>query len=171
MGGTETAWELWSKPSAAKGEELAEGRWQKPKKTLPPFELAVLSGKTWRLKDLEGKSLLINVWATWCGPCQAELPHLQQLYEKVKDRTDVQVLTFNIDEELGLVEPHLKEKGYTFPVLTAYNFVMSLLDSIGIPQNWIIDPKGSWRWTQFGFGGGADWVESMIERLESVKSD
>jgi thiol-disulfide isomerase/thioredoxin len=126
MGGTETAWELWSKPSAAKGEELAEGRWQEPKKTLPPFELADLSGKTWRLKDLEGKSLLINVWATWCGPCKEELPHLQQLYNKGKDRTDVQVLT-------------------------AYNFVMSLLDLIGIPQNWVIDPKGAWRWTQLGF--------------------
>jgi hypothetical protein len=81
------------------------------------------------------------------------------------------VLSFNIDEELGLVEPYLKEKGYTFPVLTAYSFVMSLLDSVGIPQNWIVDPKGAWRWTQLGFGGETNWPESMIQRLESVKSD
>ncbi len=170
-GGTEIAWALWSQPPAAKGQELAEGRWEKAKKPLPPFELADLSGKTWRLKRLEGKSLLINVWATWCGPCQSEQPKLQKLYDQVKDRSDVQILTFNIDEDAGLVAPFLKEKGYTFPVVVAYNYVNSLLDSIGIPQNWIVDPKGAWRWTQLGFDSAeTDWPQSMLQRLESVKN-
>jgi thiol-disulfide isomerase/thioredoxin len=169
-GGTETAWALWSQPPA-KGQELAEGRWEKAKKTLPPFEMADLSGKTWRLKSLEGKSVLINVWATWCGPCQSEQPKLQKLYDQVKDRSDVQILTFNIDEDAGLVAPFLKEKGYTFPVVVAYNYVNSLLDSIGIPQNWIVDPKGAWRWTQLGFDSAeTDWPQSMLQRLESVKN-
>src|SRR5208283_217665 len=121
LGGTETAWAVWSKPPAGKAEELAEGRWEKTKKEIPAFELADLSGKTWRLKELGGKTLLINLWATWCGPCNAELPRLQNFYEKVKGRSDVQVLTFNIDEDLGLVAPYLKDKGYTFPVLPAYS--------------------------------------------------
>ena len=86
------------------------------------------------MKSLEGKSILINVWATWCGPCQSEQPKLQKLYDQVKDRSDVQILTFNIDEDAGLVAPFLKEKGYTFPVVVAYNYVNSLLDSIGIPH-------------------------------------
>jgi thiol-disulfide isomerase/thioredoxin len=72
--------------------------------------------------------LLINVWATWCGPCQAELPKLEKLYEKVKDRSDLQILTLTIDEDLGAVAPFMKEKGYTFPVLPAYSFVTGLLD-------------------------------------------
>ena len=170
MGGSETAWNLWSKPPAPKVQELAEGRWEKPKKQLPAFELPDLTGQTWGLKNLEGKSVLINLWATWCGPCQAELPKLQKLYEKVKGRADTQILTFNIDEDLGLVAPHVKEKGFTFPVLPAYSFVISLLDSIGIPQNWVVDPRGTWRWTQLGYDSAEpNWVEAMIERLESVR--
>jgi thiol-disulfide isomerase/thioredoxin len=171
MGGTEVAWAVWSKPPDAKPAELAEGRWEKPKLKIPSFELADLSGKTWKLKTLEGKTLLINLWATWCGPCNAELPHFQKLYEKVKDRPDFQILTFNIDEDLGLVEPFMKEKGYTFPVLPAYSLVVNLLDGYAIPQNWVVDPVGTWRWTQIGFGGAADWMDDMIQRLESVKKN
>ena len=109
LGGSETAWNLWSKPPAAKIQELAESGWQKPTKTMPAFELADLSGKTWRLKNLEGRAVLINVWATYCGPCQAELPHLEKLYRKLKDRSDLQILTLTIDEDLGAVPPFMNE--------------------------------------------------------------
>lgn len=173
MGGTEVAWAAWSKPPAAKVEELKEGRWEKPTKQIPAFEITDLSGKTWKLVTLEGKSLLINLWATWCGPCNEELPHLEELYKRVKNRSDVQILSFNMDEDLGLVEPFVKEKGFTFPVLPAFSLVNGLFDNgWGIPQNWIIDPQGKWRWTQLGFGAEPDWVEQMIQRMESVrKSD
>ena len=171
MGGSELAWDVWSKPQVTKGQELTDGRWEKATKALPSFELSDLAGKTWRMKDLGGKSVLINVWATWCGPCQAELPHLQKLYEKVKARSDIQILTFNIDDNPGVIMPYMKENGFTFPVLPAYDFVTSVLDSIGIPQNWIVDPKGKWRWTQMGFGSDPVWEESMLRKLESVKRD
>jgi thiol-disulfide isomerase/thioredoxin len=144
MGGTEVAWAVWSKP---------------------------LSGKTWKLTTLEGKSVLINLWATWCGPCNAELPHLEKLYEKVRDRPDFQILTFNIDEDLGLVEPFMKEKGYTFPVLPAYSLVVNFLDGYSIPQNWVVDPRGTWRWTQIGYGGNADWADDVIQHLDAVKKN
>ena len=171
-GGTEVAWTVWKTPPAGKPQELAEGRWEKATKAMPAFELADLTGKTWRVKNLEGKSVLINVWATWCGPCNAELPHLQKLYEKVKDRSDVQIITLNIDQDLGLVDPFVKEKGFTFPVLPAYSFVISLLDSVGIPQNWILDPKGAWRLTQLGYDASdAQWADTMIGKLQSVKTE
>jgi thiol-disulfide isomerase/thioredoxin len=169
LGGTDVAWGVWSKPPGTKPQEATEGRWEKPTRQLPTFELADLSGKTWKLATFEGKSVLINIWATWCGPCKTELPHLQKLYETVKDRPGLQILTFNIDEDLGLVEPFMKEKGYTFPVLPAFSFVTTLLDGFAIPQNWIVDPKGAWRWTQIGYGGEPDWIDVMIRRMEEVK--
>ncbi|SPE40560.1 hypothetical protein SBA3_3790006 [Candidatus Sulfopaludibacter sp. SbA3] len=169
MGGSETAWNVWSSLPDGKPAELKEGRWEKPSESLPSFELTDLSGVGWKLQTLEGKSVLINLWATWCGPCNEELPHLQKLYEQVKDRSDLQILTFNIDADLGLVEPFMKEKGYTFPVLPAANLVNEILDEVAIPQNWIVDPHGAWRWTQLGFGGEPDWIGAMIQRLESVK--
>jgi thiol-disulfide isomerase/thioredoxin len=171
-GGTEGAWNVWKTPPAGKTPELAEGRWEKATKAMPAFELADLNGKTWRVKNLEGKSVLINVWATWCGPCQAELPHLEKLYEKLKDRSDVQIMTLNIDQDLGLVGPFVKEKGWTFPVLPAYSFVLALLDSVAIPQNWILDPKGVWRWSQLGFDASdAKWADTVIGNLEAVKKE
>ncbi len=144
LGGTEAAWKLWSRPPAARIQELAESGWKRPTKPLPAFELADLSGKTWRLRELGGRAVLINVWATWCGPCQRELPHLQKMYEKLKNRADLQILTLTLDQDSAVVAPLLKEKGYTFPVIPAYGFVTELLDLVGVPQNWIVDSKGEW---------------------------
>jgi len=169
LGGTETAWNIWSKPPAAKIQTAEESGWQKPKKAMPAFELADLSGKTWRLKELAGRAVLINVWATWCGPCKAELPHLEKLYEKVKGRSDLQILTLTIDEDLGAVAPFMKEKGYTFPALPAYSFVTGLLDLVAIPQNWIVDAKGEWRWTGAPAVPDAEWEDAMLKQLESVR--
>jgi thiol-disulfide isomerase/thioredoxin len=169
LGGTETAWAVWSQLPAARIRESAESGWKKPTKTMPAFELADLSGKTWSLKSLGGKAVLINVWATWCVPCKAELPHLQKLYEKVKDRKDLQILTLTIDEDLGAVAPFLKEKGYTFPVLPAYGLLTGQLAVETIPQNWILDTKGEWSWTGMPDGPDVEWEAAMLKQIESVK--
>jgi thiol-disulfide isomerase/thioredoxin len=173
QGGTETAWAVWSKQPAGSGaEQVAEGRWEKATKKIPDFELTDLSGKTWRLKELGGKTLLITLWATWCGPCQFELPHLEKFYEKVKDHKDIQILTFDIDEDLGVVAPFLKEKSYTFPVLPAYSTVVSLLDGFAIPQTWLVDSHGVWQWKQLGYSGGsdADFEKEMLDRVKSIET-
>lgn len=170
QGGTETAWALWSKPPGG-ADQTAEGSWEKATKQIPDFELSDMSGKTWKLKDLAGKTLLINLWATWCGPCQAELPHLEKFYEKNKDRKDIQILTFDIDEDLGVVAPFIKDKGFTFPVLPAYSTVVGLLDGFAIPQTWLVDSRGVWQSKQIGFSGGsdADFEKEMLQHLDSTK--
>jgi thiol-disulfide isomerase/thioredoxin len=119
----------------------------------------IFNGKTWRLKDLQGKTVLIASWATWCGPCRLELPYLQKFYEKVKNRSDIQVLTFNIDEDPGLVAPFVKKNRYTFPVLSAF----SMEDARGfVPKAWVVDPRGIWRWVQSGFDEPA--TEAAFEK-------
>jgi thiol-disulfide isomerase/thioredoxin len=171
LGGTEVAWSAWSAPTTAPNAAKAdEARWEKPTKTLPDFQLSDLSGKTWTTKSLNGKVVLINLWATWCGPCNAELPQLQKLYEQAKNRSDFQILTFNIDEDLGLVEPFMKEKGYTFPVVPAYSYVVNLVNGYAIPQNWVLNPKGAWEWTQIGYGSDDAWVKDMLAKLDAVKA-
>jgi thiol-disulfide isomerase/thioredoxin len=171
MGGTEVAWAAWGQPTnipnAAKADDA---RWEKPTKTLPTFQLADLSGKTWSVKSLNGKVVLLNLWATWCGPCNAELPQLQKLYEQTKGRSDLQILTLNIDEDPGLIEPFMKEKGYSFPVVPAYSYVVNLLDGFAIPQNWVLDAKGQWDWTQVGYGSDDAWVKDMLAKLDAVKA-
>jgi thiol-disulfide isomerase/thioredoxin len=133
------------------------------------IDLLNLAGKTWKLTSLEGKTLLINVWASWCGPCRSEHPHLEKLYRKVKDRSDIQILTFNVDDHVGQVKPYMKEQKFTFPVLLAKNYVDELLPVLSIPRNWIVDANGKWRLEQIGFGNDADWEKLMMDKLESAK--
>ncbi len=98
------------------------------------------------------------------------MPHFQKLYEKVKDRSDVVLVTMNIDEESGLVEPFVKEKGFTFPVLLAYQFINSMLDTVSIPRNWIVDAHGKWQWEQIGFNAmEADWEGATLARIDGVR--
>ncbi|WP_158822292.1 TlpA disulfide reductase family protein [Granulicella sp. S156] len=175
QGGTETAWDTWSRLPAADKTILAEGRWEKPKKSIPAFELTDLSGKTWRLKELNGKSVLIDVWATWCGPCQAELPNLQKLYEQVKGRDDIQILTFDYDSNPGVVGPYLKDKGYTFPVLPIVSAaqIEDAVNDNGIPQNWVLDRSGTSLWRQIGYGPESydDFSKDMLTRLSPVPAN
>jgi thiol-disulfide isomerase/thioredoxin len=173
MEGTPAVWARWIEPppDAGKSAPLTEGGWKEATKDLPAFELADVNGKTWRLTELKGKVVLINLWATWCGPCMAELPHVQKLFEATRDRKDIQVLTFNVDDDLGLVAPFLAEKKFTFPVLPAVDLVRKMLDDgLAIPQNWLLDATGKWRLTQIGFNvTETDWAGAVTKKLEALK--
>lgn len=170
LGGTETAWKAWSAQPPKTAVAAEPAHWVKPTETLPSFELADLSGKTWKLGELKGKVLVVDVWATWCHPCVAELPQVEKLYAKLKARADVQLLTFDIDSDLGLVAPFVKENGYSFPVLPATEFVNDLLPNIAIPQIWLVDAKGNWVWTQVGSSEGDAWVDELVKKLDAVKA-
>ncbi len=166
LGGTPEGYRMFmDKPKVA---EATDSRWEKPKNPLPAFTLTDLNGKTWRLANLEGKALLINIWATWCSPCVAEHPELQKLYDKLKDRGDVSVLTFNVDEDLGKVAPYLAEHKYTFPVMPAKDVVDAVVPVLAIPRNWLVSPKGKLEWEQIGFGGDSKWEEAILAKLEEV---
>ena len=98
------------------------------------------------------------------------MPHLQTLYERIKDRKDVQVVTFNVDDNIGAVAPFMKENNYTFPVVPAAFLMRDLVASLGIPLNWFVDAKGVVRLERGGFGGdGAKWVDEMLEALEQLR--
>lgn len=175
QGGSEMAWDTWSRRPSEDKTILADGRWENPKKSLPSFELADLSGKTWRLKELNGKSVLIDVWATWCGPCQAELPNLQKLYEQLKNRSDIQILTFDVDDDPGVIGPYLTDKGYTFPVLPIASAaeIEAAVNDNGIPQNWVLDRSGTSLWRQIGYGpeNYDDFSKDMLTRLGAVPAN
>jgi thiol-disulfide isomerase/thioredoxin len=113
-------------------EPVSEIRWEVPRNPLPAFTLTDLGGKTWKLTDLNGKATLINVWATWCGPCRAEHPEFQKLYEKVKDRGDITVLSLNVDEEGGLVAPYMTDNHYTFPVMLGKDMLRAVSGEDGV---------------------------------------
>ncbi len=100
------------------------------------------------------------------------MPHLQKLYERVKDRKDIQVVTFNVDDNIGAVAPFMKENKYTFPVVPAQFLMRDLVPSLGIPLNGLVDPGGVVRLEKVGFGGdAAKWVDDMFEALEKLRKE
>ena len=145
--------------------------WSGTNRAIPPFSLLDLNGKTWTLDSLKGKTTLVNVWATWCAPCRLELPLIQELYEKSKDRSDIQVITLNIDTDQNLVEPFLKKNKFSFPSLFGKSFMDKFAGSIGIPMTWIVDSAGTIRNETLGYSSSStDWVSQMLKRIEDVKS-
>jgi thiol-disulfide isomerase/thioredoxin len=168
LGGTQGGSDAWV--AAVAGAKVVAGDgWEKASKDLPDRDLTDLNGKTWKLSELKGKVVLINVWATWCGPCRSEHPYLQALYDKVKDRTDIAVLTMSVDDSVGDVAPYMKDKSYTFPVLLASRYVGELTPGEGVPQNWIVGADGKWAWMQIGFGDDSDWAGKILKKLEAEK--
>jgi peroxiredoxin len=84
----------------------------------PVFSLRDIDGKQVSLGDFKDKVVLINFWATWCQPCQVEMPHLQKMHMEFADQGFV-VLSISIDEarSASMVKPLIRKNGYTFPVL------------------------------------------------------
>jgi len=169
LGGTEATLELWKRPPS-QSEIAKSSPWQTAGKEMTEWKLTDLQGKTWQMSSLRGKTIFINVWASWCGACQEEHPYLQKLYEQIKDRQDVQVVTFDVDEEVGAVEPYMQKHGYTFPVLLASQYVESLPVANGIPRNWIVSSNGQWLWDQRGFDPDEKWPEKIMQKIEESKT-
>jgi thiol-disulfide isomerase/thioredoxin len=141
-GGREDAWLEWVGAGKVPDSAAARPAGLQYSAPLANFESKDLSGKTWKLDDLKGKATFIDIWATWCGPCRAEHPELQRLYQAVRGRKDIQILTFSVDETAYLAEAYLKEKSYTFPAIVSKELVERLFPTAGLPQAWIIDAQG-----------------------------
>jgi thiol-disulfide isomerase/thioredoxin len=179
MGGTGEGWDSATavnqvpvKPAAAAKAAVTAAfqfaAWNRVNKALNEMSLKDVQAKTWTLADLRGKMTLVTAWATWCGPCRDELPSVQKLYELAKDRDDIQVITLNLDEDPGLVDPFLAAYHYTFPVLmSARDYAAGqAIGDLAIPQNWLVDRTLILREKSAGFDSTIpDWPKAMLDKL------
>ena len=105
------------------------------------FTLADLNGKKWTLKDLRGKVVLVNFWATWCPPCRKEMPDLETLYERFQGQGLV-VLSIS-DETADKVKPFIAERKITYPVLLDKGRKVNEEFAVeGIPHSFVYDRSG-----------------------------
>jgi peroxiredoxin len=109
----------------------------------PEFALQDLSGKTVRLSDYAGKVVIVDFWATWCGPCRAEVPDFVRLQSKYRDKGLV-ILGLSLDENgEKLVRDFAKEYGVNYPMLLANPETARRYGGIvGIPTTFVLDRKG-----------------------------
>jgi thiol-disulfide isomerase/thioredoxin len=152
-------------------ETLAKERISKP---AIPFALKSLDGSTVRLADLRGKIVVIDFWATWCGPCIQSFPYLQKVYEKHKNDGDIVILAVNTwesksgQELVDQVRDFVNKNKYSFPVLFDEGFVEKY-GVEGIPTKFIIDQKGTIQFKDIGFGGGDEMMQKMELQFQLLR--
>lgn len=108
----------------------------------PDFQLQNLDGQLVSLSDLRGKPVLLNFWATWCGPCRGEMPHLEQIYQEWSNKGLI-LLTINIGESSSQVGDFMREYNLSMPVLLDIRQVVAEQYNItAIPTTFFIDKDG-----------------------------
>ena len=111
----------------------------------PDFTLKSKSGKNIKLSEHRGDVVMINFWASWCGPCRQEMPALEQLYSRYKDLGFV-ILGVNIDEDSGKAVGMLNNSPVSFPILFDNDKkISSLYDVTAMPMTILIDRNGNLR--------------------------
>ena len=131
------------------------------------FTLKSLDGKVVKLADLRGKVVVLDFWATWCGPCKYSFPYLQKVYDKYRGNDRVVILAVNTwESETGkareaLVKKFIDENRYTFPVLLDEG-VVEKYGVNGIPTKFVIDRNGRIQFRKIGAEG-----EEMLQNLSA----
>ncbi|MEB3102427.1 peroxiredoxin family protein [Ferviditalea candida] len=111
----------------------------------PNFKLSKLDGEAVSLSDLKGKKVILNFWATWCPPCQMEMPHMEKIYKEY-EKQGVVVLGVNLtftEQDPAKVPVFVQDYGLSFPIaLDKKGEVSDLYAVVGYPTTYIIDSRG-----------------------------
>lgn len=108
----------------------------------PALDLINVDGKRVSLSEYKGQVVLINLWATWCPPCKAEMPALQDFYEGYKDQAFTIIGIAN-GEAADVVAPFVKDYGLTFPIWLDEDFQTErLFGTITLPTSWLVNRNG-----------------------------
>jgi len=154
---------------AENGDALSDGTTDAPTENIngeagegfaPDFSVELLTGETFTLSEQRGKVVLINFWATWCGPCVAKMPRTQELFEQYQD--DVVFIGVNAGEDRNVVNDFISAGGYTFNIGldSDMHIIQHIYPAVGIPYTVIINADGT---IADDFLGGGDQIGAEIE--------
>ena len=140
---------LFSAPSSALKEVKELSRWNADKikkqlggKEAPDLAMTDIHGKPIKLSDLKGRTVLLDFWATWCGPCRADGPSLDKLYQKYGDK-NLAIIGISVDEEKPVVQKFLSDHPHGYPVVLTIENEMPRAYQIGVfPTYVVIDADG-----------------------------
>ena len=141
------------------------------RKPAPEFSLKDSGGKTVKLSDYKGKIVLLNFWATWCGPCKIEIPWFMDFEQEYKDR-GFAVLGVSMDEDgWNAVKPYLETHKVNYRVLLGDDTVGGLYGGVeSLPTTFIIDRDGRVAAVHIGLVSKSEYQNDIINLLENGKS-
>ena len=151
--------------TAAPGETAPET--QESSNLAPDFTVYDLEGNAHKLSDFRGKPVLLNFWASWCGPCQMEMPDFQKFYESHGDKVNFVIvnLTDGQQETVETASAFIEEKGYTFPVYYDTDIDAAMKYGVSaVPVSYFIDAEGNFvAWAQGALT--ADMLQQGMDML------
>ncbi|QES91335.1 TlpA family protein disulfide reductase [Empedobacter brevis] len=129
------------------------------------FEMVYADGRSVNMEDLKGKVVFMNFWATWCPPCIAEMPSIQQLYDKVKDDEEIVILTVEVEGKRDKVAKFMERKKLSLPVVYPNSSIPTKFFNGSLPTTVILDKKGNIAHTTMGMAdySGQDIVDFLNE--------
>jgi len=132
----------------------------------PDFVLKSATGENLRLSEYRGDVVMINFWATWCGPCRQEMPLLDELYSRY-GRVGFSLLGVNIDDNQSKAMNMVSELGVSFPVLfDSRKEVSELYEVNAMPVTVLIDREGTVRYVHHGYKPG--YEDKYLEQIRSL---
>jgi len=113
-----------------------------PAVALPIFKMVDVKGKPFNLSDCKGKKIFVNLWASWCPPCRAEIPSIEKLYNKV-DKTKTAFVMLSLDNDFATAVNFATKNKLVTPVYYPAENLPALFNVQGIPATFIFDEDGS----------------------------
>jgi peroxiredoxin len=140
------------------------------RKAAPDFSLKDADGRSVTLAEYKGKVVLLNFWATWCGPCKIEIPWFIDFEQKYKDR-GFAVLGISMDEEgWDIVRPYVEKSKINYRVLMGNDNLAQLYGGVdALPTTFLIDASGKIASTHVGLVSKSDYENGIIQLLDSAK--
>jgi thiol-disulfide isomerase/thioredoxin len=131
---------------------------------LPDMQLMNAAGEPIQLSSLRGKKVFVNLWATWCPPCVAEMPSIQELYNKTKSENTAFVL-ISFDKNFETAKNWMLQKNYNLPIFTAGEELPDLFQVQGIPTTFIFNEEGQLIFNMVGSENyaGSKFVKMMTD--------
>lgn len=146
------AFAIWTGPSVP--DPIARGS------TAPDFALPRLSGEEVRLSSLRGRVVLVNFWATWCKPCEEEMPAMERLYRALEPE-GLELLAVSVDDTRDVVEAFQAEQDLSFPILLDPDQRVSrLYQTFRYPETLLVDREGV---VVERYVGPRDWDDPLYE--------
>jgi thiol-disulfide isomerase/thioredoxin len=126
------------------------------------FSVKTLDGKSVDFNGFKGKPLFLNLWATWCGPCRAEMPSIQKLYDKTNsDSVAFVILSIDAEDQLQKVDKYVTSREFSFPVFIAEDLPPQLQVKV-IPTTFVIDKNGMFAYKKSGM---ADYDTKQFKKF------
>jgi|UniRef100_UPI003321C27E thiol-disulfide isomerase/thioredoxin len=155
-----------AKAAAGQGDSMIEFKPGMPIKegvAAPDFTGELMDGTSITLSELQGKPVIINFWATWCGPCVKEMPAFERLKDDFGDK--IGIIAVNCGDDAETVKDFVEENGYTFPVVLDEEYSISMLyPTNSIPYTVVLDAEGK----VAHISTGALDADTMYERYKEA---